>query len=157
VLVLGTLFKILFAKVCLLLCANFKHHWSKLLGVMGVQPFKMCKCKLLSAVIFVVSLSSVHKSELVVMFMCFVYSYIVAARVQALRDCGTPYIHAIFRFVLLWYLVFHAQEVLKMCPACKKDFGNTWILNGCLFLLGKHCKEGNLEVWACERLQRRCP
>jgi len=81
----------------------------------------MCKCKLLGAVIFVVSLSSVHKSELVVMFMCFVHSYIVAARVQALRNYGTPYFHAIFRFVL----VFHAEEVLKMCPACKKDFGNT--------------------------------
>jgi len=38
---------------------------------MRFQPFKVCKCKFISTVICVVSLSYVHKSELLVMFVCF--------------------------------------------------------------------------------------
>jgi len=42
-------------------------------GVMRFQPFKVCKCKFISTDIYAVSLSYVHKSELLVMFVCFVY------------------------------------------------------------------------------------
>jgi len=42
-------------------------------GVMRFQPFMVCQCKFISTVIYVVSLSYVHKSELLAMFMCFVY------------------------------------------------------------------------------------
>ena len=42
-------------------------------GVTRFQSFKVCKCKFVSTVIYVVSLSYLHKSELLVMFVCFVY------------------------------------------------------------------------------------
>jgi len=49
------------------------HLWSKLTDVVRFQPFKVCKCKLISALVCVVSLSYAHKSELFLMFVCFVY------------------------------------------------------------------------------------
>jgi len=42
-------------------------------GVMRFQPFKLCKSKFISTVICVVSLSYAHKSELLVIFVCFIY------------------------------------------------------------------------------------
>ena len=49
------------------------HLWPNMFGVMRFQPFKVCKCKFISTVICVVSLSYAHKSELLVMFVCFVH------------------------------------------------------------------------------------
>jgi len=43
-------------------------------GVMRFQPFKVCKCKFISTVICVASLSYVHKSDLLVKFLCVLYT-----------------------------------------------------------------------------------
>jgi len=58
---------------CIAVVNKSFHLWPTLFGVMRVKPFKVCKCKLISTVICVVSLSSVHKSKLMVMFRCFVF------------------------------------------------------------------------------------
>jgi len=58
---------------CSAVVNNSFHLWPNMFGVVRFRPFKMCKCKFISTVICVVSLSYVHKSELLVMFVCFVY------------------------------------------------------------------------------------
>jgi len=58
---------------CIAVVKNSFHVWPNMFGVMRFQPFKVCKCEFINTVIYVVSLSYVHKSELLVIFVCFVY------------------------------------------------------------------------------------
>jgi len=49
-------------------CSRSFHLWPKLFGV---QPFKVCKCKLVGTVSSVAGLSFVHEIELLVTLLCF--------------------------------------------------------------------------------------